>query len=625
MATAIEATYKIVTPLFSAGTDPGHAELRLPSFKGVLRFWWRALAWSRCDGDLAEIKQQEDALFGSAGAGQSRILMRLVGKASIQPITVGTVLKVPSTNTTVGEGARYLGYGVMEAFGSRKKNTQDGQLARACLLAPIEFTVSIRARDLTRDQIQSLKQALIAVGMLGGIGAKSRKGYGSLVLRSLRVDDKDAWTAPEAVDDLRGAIARLYPQGTSDELPEFTALSKRTRHVLLSSGRMEPVELLDLVGREIVRFRSWGRNGKILGGRVDSEKLFEDDHDLMKQQVGKRQSHPRRIAFGLPHNYGKPSDQQVNPHDRQLDRRASSMFIHIHECGQASVAVVSFLPARFLPVDREGKIFACLGLALEIFSRYSRVEKASGERVELREYLDQVWAAVAREALSLIFEDADATGLEEDARLTAMWLWTLSTSVNGGGNGGSSTAADDGADAEGEDDEEEGASKAKPNAGFSLEFDAARKIAQGLGAHIEDLGRVVEIKGDQARLLSVAERTRHLFGKDQAQRAPARRGKKEQQLTLFEEVEAAEQDADWGDVDPPPLGETTLDRVHQAMILFAAGRGEALKRFLVEEGVGRASPFWRLAQSLSTLYPAGTDEKRWVDGVLARKKGLGFG
>jgi len=31
-----------------------------------------------------------------------------------------------------------------------------------------------------------------------------------------------------------------------------------------------------------------------------------------------------------------------------------------------------------------------------------------------------------------------------------------------------------------------------------------------------------------------------------------------------------------------------------------------------------------LAQALSALYPPGTDEKRWVDGVLARKKGLGF-
>ena len=266
-------------------------------------------------------------------------------------------------------------------------------------------------------------------------------------------------------------------------------------------------------------------------------------------------------------------------------------------------------------------IFACLGPALEIFSRYSRVEKASGERVELREYLEQVWAAVAREALSMIFEDADATGLEEDARLTAMWLWTLSTSSNGGSGASVAASGDDA----GGDEEEESAANVKAGPGFTLEFDAARKIAQGLGAHLEDLGRVVEIKGDQARLLSVAERTRHLFGKDQAQRAPARRAKKKmKQLTLFEELEAAEKDAGWGNVGLPPLGETTLDRVHQAMVLFTAGRSEALKRFLVEEGIGRDTRFWKLAQALSALYPTSTDEKRWVDGVLARKKGLGF-
>ena len=77
-------------------------------------------------------------------------------------------------------------------------------------------------------------------------------------------------------------------------------------------------------------------------------------------------------------------------------------------------------------------IFACLGPALEIFSRYSRVEKASGEVVTLREYLEQVWGAVAKEALNLIFTGADASGFEEDARLTAMWLWTLTTKDEGG-------------------------------------------------------------------------------------------------------------------------------------------------------------------------------------------------
>ena len=88
-------------------------------------------------------------------------------------------------------------------------------------------------------------------------------------------------------------------------------------------------------------------------------------------------------------------------------------------------------------------------------------------------------------------------------------------------------------------------------------------------------------------------------------------------------VAEAEQES-WGELGAPRAGSTTLDQIHQAMLLFGTGRSEALKRFLVEEGVGQQAHFWKLAQALSALYPVGTDEKRWVDGVLARKKGLGF-
>ncbi len=264
-------------------------------------------------------------------------------------------------------------------------------------------------------------------------------------------------------------------------------------------------------------------------------------------------------------------------------------------------------------------IFACLGPALEIFSRYSRVEKASGEVVPLREYLEQVWAAVAKEALTMVFKGADASGFEEDARLTAMWLWTLRTSESNG-NG---VVSDE--ESETDDEEEETGKKGKV-AGFVLEYDAARKIAQGLGAHLEDLQTLVEVKGDTARLLPVAERTRALFGKDDTQAPSAARKKKEpQQKLLFEaELQEAEVSGGWGQKGLPRVGNTVLDRVHQAMILFAAGRGEALRRFLVDEGVGRDERFWRLAQALSALYPSGTDERRWVEGIQARKKGLGL-
>ena len=39
--------------------------------------------------------------------------------------------------------------------------------------------------------------------------------------------------------------------------------------------------------------------------------------------------------------------------------------------------------------------------------------------------------------------------------------------------------------------------------------------------------------------------------------------------------------------------ETVLDRVHQAMLLFAKGRSDALKRFLVDDSIGKEARFWK--------------------------------
>lgn len=285
-------------------------------------------------------------------------------------------------------------------------------------------------------------------------------------------------------------------------------------------------------------------------------------------------------------------------------------------------AILEELPRRirnWLPrLSSEGvvgadAIFACLGPALEIFSQHSRVQKVSGDIVELPEYLEHIWAAVSREALATIFEGAETAGMDADARLTAMWLWTLVGGVAAANE--DEDATEDESDEEEDDDGKQGVIAS----GFVLEYDAARKIAQGLGARLEELEHVVEVKGEKARLLSVSERAKHLFGKGEA--APS--VKKRKQMTLLDEEEVQPEHSG-GKVSTPKAGTTTLDRVHQAMLLFGLGRGEALKRFVVEEGVGKQPQFWKLAQSLSALYPAGSDEKRWVDGVLARKKGLGF-
>ena len=361
MPTTIEATYRVVTPMFCSGADQTKAELRLPSFKGVLRFWWRALAWSRCKGDIEEVGKQEDKLFGSATTGQSRMSMRLEVKHRPSEVSTGRVLTVSARNTrVVGEGARYLGYGVMAAFASHKQGTEAGELSRPCLRpsrnAPFEFTVRLRGR-CDAGQVESLLDSLKTVGLIGGMGSKARKGYGSLVLQALRVDGTPRWEPPRSGTELATAVGTLQRRHSYDASSPFTALCSQTRHLLISSDRDEPLAILDLIGRELVRFRSWGHNGNVLG-HIPSERNFPHDHNLMKSRS--RKSHPQRIAFGLPHNYGKRREDQVGPHAR-WDRRASPLFIHVHECDGAAFAVLSFFPSQYLPKSDDGKAYISVG------------------------------------------------------------------------------------------------------------------------------------------------------------------------------------------------------------------------------------------------------------------------
>jgi len=350
--TEITATYQVVTPLFGGGAFPEKtAEIRLPSFKGVLLWTWRALAWRKYTG-LAEIKKRQAALFGSAEEGRGKVTMRLVSSASPRKLAPKSILK--HDNKVVGEGARYLAYGVAEAYASKKKNTQDGQLTRACLLAPFEIKVKLRCHSLEDDERELLLNALRGVGLLGGMGGKSRKGYGSLVLMALEDRGKSVWSPPKSATELGERIRALHPGKKSERQsqtgqPEYTALSDRTRHVLIVMKNVAPLEALDRIGKEMMRYRSWGNHHQVLG--VPSEEIFKKDHDLMKQKPRDRTAHPERIVFGLPHNYGSESEDKVGPDGNLWDRRASPLLIHIHSCGADAVAVLSFLPARFLPED----------------------------------------------------------------------------------------------------------------------------------------------------------------------------------------------------------------------------------------------------------------------------------
>ncbi|MBI4536779.1 MAG: hypothetical protein HY712_02345 [candidate division NC10 bacterium] len=237
-----------------------------------------------------------------------------------------------------------------------------------------------------------------------------------------------------------------------------------------------------------------------------------------------------------------------------------------------------------------------------------------------------------------------AGALEEDARLTALFLWTLEST--NGDNGDPHPGPLPLGEGEGEGDEmgddSEEATSRKRAKGFSLAFDVARRFAQPLGIHLPDWeSRIIETEKGIVRLLPVSQRAKQLFGEDgaevvadQLEQSP----KSAAQLTLFPRMETEPQpvrvrgrarrgaaisdkalrtrrDLPAAARHAAQAGATTLDHVHAAMLLQAGGRTNAL-RALLEAEIQRSADFLRLANALSALYPKESEEKRLLDAML---------
>jgi len=151
----ITFTCETITPLFLAGADSSTTpELRAPSIKGALRFWWRAMNGHL---PLAELKQQEAEIFGGTEK-RSKFIIQVPNKE----LQFSEVKLVPHKN-----------------FKSPAFKT--GQ----------EFTVHLYFVDNENFDAEQLKALFILVCTLGGLGKRTRRGMGSI---RITVIDKVAFS-----------------------------------------------------------------------------------------------------------------------------------------------------------------------------------------------------------------------------------------------------------------------------------------------------------------------------------------------------------------------------------------------------------------------------------------------
>lgn len=352
----VSATFRVITPLFLGGAEPTKdCDLRTASIKGAMLFWWRALK-----GADPELRQKEQTLFGSSDLGQSQWLLdaqaeslnRGLGKLELDEgrgYLAGQGLAKPRQVPQQHQRPhrRFAGGGTDHRpapFESHRPYLRPG--------GRIHLRAFRRTRGTDGDgEAESIRDALVALTTFGGLGSRSRRGFGSLHLEQLvcggEARSLETFSEPTGLEDWAARISRLLGGISHSALPRFTHFADDTRILVLEAAQTSAEELHEALGRSFRSFRSY----KLAGG------VGGLDHDDMAAWLGGAalEAPPRRAAFGLPHNYYFSSTGTavgVGPAGK-LNRRASPLFLHLDEVGDAAdrhaIAVLTFLPAAFLP------------------------------------------------------------------------------------------------------------------------------------------------------------------------------------------------------------------------------------------------------------------------------------
>lgn len=142
-----------ISPMFLGGADGVTPELRPPSIKGALRFWWRAL-----NGHLPEaiLRSREGAIFGDT----SHRSCFTIHASSTTPLTSIMSAPVP-----------HRGYKI------------------EAITPGTSFCVTFRIVPISRDGIQfglaELQSLFELTVLLGGIGKRVRRGMGSYQIKEI--------------------------------------------------------------------------------------------------------------------------------------------------------------------------------------------------------------------------------------------------------------------------------------------------------------------------------------------------------------------------------------------------------------------------------------------------------
>lgn len=327
-----------ITPMFISGANQSKAELRASSIKGLLRFWWRAL---HAEPDVDKLREKESKIFGSSdeGKGGSSFALRITYSGELRP----TKDRFPSKQQyLVPVEGRNFNINILEylAYGTYEYVRRQGNIFTREYYPPgTRFNVIVSFFD--EQQKNKVMGAFYVWSLFGGIGSRSRNGYGSFHVLNME----------QAFKDSKDLLLNLYEKDKLEKLVKE---------------------------RNIVSYPSFAQSVKIFRTNQLFDSALDALADLGKiYRKGRIQLENRHI-FDKRQYIGAPIVER-NETKSFLDRHAKPYFIKVAKKGDKYRAYILYLPSLYCKGLEEDRNSRRITNHAELDKRFDEVCKEFNE------------------------------------------------------------------------------------------------------------------------------------------------------------------------------------------------------------------------------------------------------
>ncbi|MEW6360684.1 MAG: type III-B CRISPR module RAMP protein Cmr1 [Acidobacteriota bacterium] len=334
--------YKVITPLFGGGivareNDPSKL-IRETSVRGQLRFWWRAM---RATGSLKDIYERENFIFGSGGKKAAKSNVSIAVKITSQGQSVD-IFRIENRRPKPNDKWLEIAYAAFALQPTTEELKAGGNVPLRKVRVGVEFTLEISYPNEFEADVQA---ALWAWETFGGIGGRTRRGFGALQL--LEIDGKKQ-SLPDK-GKLKEVIAGRLPNNRS--VPEgIPFLNKDCRFELLKGN--DAISVWGMAIEKYRRFRQYrkDKNTRNLSdyGMSQWPEPAAIKHFALKGGKPSVKAFPR-ADFGLPIIFHFPQIKGLDDFTLNgcgFERLASPLIIRPIAChnGAAAIAILLKTP-----------------------------------------------------------------------------------------------------------------------------------------------------------------------------------------------------------------------------------------------------------------------------------------